>query len=98
VFENTDVATVLFVFLSNDAQYCHVVCGACSPVDLYSSTLKMSVICSSETSGCLQTTRRHNPDDRSVHIHRNENIESNETHSLLQGGSMLVPLPHCAVP
>jgi hypothetical protein len=43
----------------------------------YFSTLKMEEICSSETSGATQrTTRRHIPEDDTLHNHRCENLKS----------------------
>jgi hypothetical protein len=43
----------------------------------YSSTLKMEAIRSSETSGATQrTTRRHIPEDDTLHNHRCENLKS----------------------
>jgi hypothetical protein len=43
----------------------------------YSSTLKMEAIRSSETSGTnLRTTRRHIPEDDTLHNHRCENLKS----------------------
>jgi hypothetical protein len=42
-----------------------------------SSTLKMEAICSSETSVETQrTTRRHIPEDDTLHNHRCENLKS----------------------
>jgi hypothetical protein len=42
-----------------------------------SSTLKMEAISSSEKSGATQrTTRRHIPDDNTLHSHRCENLKS----------------------
>jgi hypothetical protein len=41
------------------------------------STLKMEAICSSETSvATQQTTRRHIPEDDTLHNHRRENLKS----------------------
>jgi hypothetical protein len=41
------------------------------------STLKMEAICSSETSvATQQTTRRHIPEDDTLHNHRCENLKS----------------------
>jgi hypothetical protein len=43
----------------------------------YSSILKMEAICSSKTSGTTQrTTRRHIPEDDTLHNHRCENLKS----------------------
>jgi hypothetical protein len=43
----------------------------------YSSTLKIETIRSSETSGATQrTTRRHIPEDDTLHNHRCENLKS----------------------
>jgi hypothetical protein len=43
----------------------------------YSSTLKMEAIFSSETSAeTRRTTRRHIPEDDSLHNHRCENLKS----------------------
>jgi hypothetical protein len=43
----------------------------------FSSTLKMEALCSSETSGATQrTTRRHIPEDDTLHNHRCENLKS----------------------
>jgi hypothetical protein len=43
----------------------------------FSSTLKMEAICSSETSvASQQTTRRHIPEDYTLHNHRCENLKS----------------------
>jgi hypothetical protein len=43
----------------------------------YSSTLKMEAIRSSETSGATRrTTRRHIPEDDTLHNHRCENLKS----------------------
>jgi hypothetical protein len=43
----------------------------------YFSTLKMEVICSSETSvATQQTTRHHIPEDDTLHNHRCENLKS----------------------
>jgi hypothetical protein len=43
----------------------------------YSSTLKMEAICSSETSvETRRTTRRHIPEDDTLHNHRCENLKS----------------------
>jgi hypothetical protein len=43
----------------------------------YSLTLKMEAIRSSETSGATQrTTRRHTPEDDTLHNHRCENLKS----------------------
>jgi hypothetical protein len=44
---------------------------------LYSSTLMMEATYSSETSSCLRTTRRYNPEDRTLQRHCRENIKSN---------------------
>jgi hypothetical protein len=45
--------------------------------ELISSTLKMEVICSTETSAETQrTTRRHIPEDDTLHNHRCENLKS----------------------
>jgi hypothetical protein len=44
---------------------------------LFSSTLKMEAICSSETPVATQhTTRRHIPEDDTLHNHRCENLKS----------------------
>jgi hypothetical protein len=44
--------------------------------ELISSTLKMEAICSFETSGETQrTTRRHIPEDDTLHNHRCENLK-----------------------
>jgi hypothetical protein len=44
---------------------------------LFSSTLKMEAICSSETSfATQQTTRRHFPEDNTLHNHRCEDLKS----------------------
>jgi hypothetical protein len=43
----------------------------------YSSTVKMGAICSSKTPGFYRTTRRHNSEDRTLHSHRLENLNSN---------------------
>jgi hypothetical protein len=43
----------------------------------YFSTMKMEAICSSETSVDFQrTTRRHTPEDSTLHYHRCENLKS----------------------
>jgi hypothetical protein len=43
----------------------------------FSSTLKMEALCSSETSvATQQTTRRHIPEDDTLHNHRCENLKS----------------------
>jgi hypothetical protein len=43
----------------------------------YSSTLKMEATCSSETSVDFQrTTQRYNPEDKTLHNHRCENLKS----------------------
>lgn len=42
----------------------------------YSSTLKLEVICFSETSGSVPTTRRSNPEDHTLHNHPRENLKS----------------------
>jgi hypothetical protein len=45
--------------------------------ELISSTLKMEAICSSETSvETRRTTRRHIPEDDTLHNHRCENLKS----------------------
>jgi hypothetical protein len=45
--------------------------------EIISSTLKMEAICSSETSVEIQqTTRRHIPEDDTLHNHRCENLKS----------------------
>jgi hypothetical protein len=45
--------------------------------ELIFSTLKMEAIRSSETSGATQhTTRRHIPEDDTLHNHRCENLKS----------------------
>jgi hypothetical protein len=45
--------------------------------EIISSTLKMEAICSSETSvATQQTTRRHIPEDDTLHNHRCENLKS----------------------
>jgi hypothetical protein len=45
--------------------------------EMFSSTLKMEAICSSETSvSSQQTTRRHIPEDDTLHNHRCENLKS----------------------
>jgi hypothetical protein len=44
---------------------------------VYSSTLKMEATYSSETSGCLRTIRRYNPEDQTHQSHSRENIKSN---------------------
>jgi hypothetical protein len=45
--------------------------------EIISSTLKMEAICSSETSVETQhTTRRHIPEDDTLHNHRCENLKS----------------------
>jgi hypothetical protein len=47
----------------------------------FSSTLKMEALCSSETSvATQQTTRRHIPEDYTLHNHRCENLKSNIQH------------------
>jgi hypothetical protein len=44
----------------------------------YSWTLKIEASFSSETSvGFYQTTRRYNPEDRTLHNHCSENLKSN---------------------
>jgi hypothetical protein len=45
----------------------------------YSSTLKMEVICPSETSGSLWTTKRYILQD--YIIHRREDLKSNVSHN-----------------
>jgi hypothetical protein len=48
--------------------------------EIISSTLKMEAIYSSETSAATQeTTRRHIPEDNTLHNHRCENLKSNMT-------------------
>jgi hypothetical protein len=45
--------------------------------EIISSTLKMEAICSSETSfATQQTTRRHIPEDDTLHNHRSESLKS----------------------
>jgi 3-polyprenyl-4-hydroxybenzoate decarboxylase len=45
--------------------------------EIISSTLKREAICSSETSvATQQTTRRHIPEDDTLHNHRCENLKS----------------------
>jgi hypothetical protein len=45
--------------------------------EIISSTLKMEAICSSDTSvATQQTTRRHIPEDYTLHNHRCENLKS----------------------
>jgi hypothetical protein len=45
--------------------------------EIISSTLKMEAICSSETTlATQQTTRRHIPEDDTLHNHRCENLKS----------------------
>jgi hypothetical protein len=45
--------------------------------ELISSTLKMEAICSSETLVETQgTSRRHIPEDDTIHEHRRENLKS----------------------
>jgi hypothetical protein len=45
--------------------------------EIISSTLKMEAICSSETSvATQQTTRRHIPEDDTLHNHLCENLKS----------------------
>jgi hypothetical protein len=48
-------------------QACHLLLPV--PTLAYYSTLKMEVICSCETSRSLQTTRRYNQEDRTLHRH-----------------------------
>jgi hypothetical protein len=48
-----------------------------------SSTLNMKGDMSSETSGFLRTTRRHNPED-TVHSYRRKNFESSKEEEYLQ--------------
>jgi hypothetical protein len=49
-----------------------------------SSTLKIEAICSSETSAESQrTTRRHIPEDGTLHNHRCENLKSYSTSCLI---------------
>jgi hypothetical protein len=56
----------------------------------YSSTLKIEVTCSSETSVYLQrTTWRHIPEDRTIHNHRCENFKSCKRDYLCQKFSFL---------
>jgi hypothetical protein len=43
----------------------------------YFSTLKMKVICSSETSVFLRTKRRYSQEDRTLHSYHHENLKSN---------------------
>jgi hypothetical protein len=53
---------------------CLLVCWFSEPI---SSTLKMEAICSFETSVETQrTTRRHIPEDDTLHNHRCENLRS----------------------
>jgi hypothetical protein len=48
----------------------------CLLAKIISSTLKMEAICSSEASvGAQQTTRRHIPEDNTLHNHRCENLK-----------------------
>jgi hypothetical protein len=48
--------------------------------EIISSTLKMEAICSSETSvATQQNTRRHIPEDDTLHNHRCENLKSYKT-------------------
>jgi hypothetical protein len=50
--------------------------------EIISSTLKMEAICSSETSvASQQTTRRHIPEDDTLHNNRCENLKSYMFHS-----------------
>jgi hypothetical protein len=50
--------------------------------EIFSSTLKMEAIGSSETSvATQQTTRRHIPEDDTLHNHRSENLKSYKENS-----------------
>jgi hypothetical protein len=54
---------------------CHLL--ACWFAEPISSTLNMEAICSSETSvATQQTTRRHIPEDDTLHNHHCENLKS----------------------
>jgi hypothetical protein len=47
------------------------------PAEIFSSAMKMEAICSSETSVAFQqTTRRHTPEDDTLHNHCCENLKS----------------------
>jgi hypothetical protein len=48
----------------------------CLLAEIISSTLKIEAICSSETSVATQHTRRHIPEDDTLHNHRCENLKS----------------------
>jgi hypothetical protein len=58
-----------------DSQMCDAIFW---DIALYSPyvTLKMEVICSSETSGRIRTTRRYITDDGNIHNYRCENLKS----------------------
>jgi hypothetical protein len=43
----------------------------------------MEVMFSSETSGSLRTTRRHNPEDRNLHTYRRDYLKSNTIYVIL---------------
>jgi hypothetical protein len=69
--------------VSSSGMWCRVVCCDATDVSveriavIISSTLKMEAICSSETSvASQQTTRRHIPEDDTLHNHRCENLKS----------------------
>jgi hypothetical protein len=47
-----------------------------------SSTLNMEMICCSEKVETQRTTRRHIPEDDTLHKHRYENLKSYETSSV----------------
>jgi hypothetical protein len=55
----------------------------CSLETAYYSTLKMEVVCSSETLVSLWTTQHYNSEDDTLPSDRSENIESNKTGYIL---------------
>jgi hypothetical protein len=56
---------------------CSPLCGLLVGLLDFASTLKMEALCSSETSVATQrTTRRHIPEDDTLHYHRCENLKS----------------------
>jgi hypothetical protein len=60
----------------NNYSGCHLL-TCCFFLKLFSSTLKMEAICSSETLVAThQATRRHIPEDDTLHYHRCENLKS----------------------
>jgi hypothetical protein len=63
----------------------------------YSSKLKMEVVCSSQMSDSLQTTRRHNPEDHMLRSHCPEDLKPAQKFVYLLSFELILPLTDCEV-